>query len=93
MHFIALFFDLRLAGYEVVYVLYKMRFTMHNAVLTQLKRTLQTNWYFNYCKKAGHSKYNVKNDQIMRQKLQISQLLILKIVLHVTWNSPFTDAE
>jgi hypothetical protein len=29
----------------------------------------------------------------MRQKLQISNLLILEIVFHVTWNSASIDAE
>jgi hypothetical protein len=48
----------------------------------------------NYCKKKTYQfKHNVKDDQIIRQKLQISKMLKLEKVLHVTWNSAFIDAE
>jgi hypothetical protein len=38
-------------------------------------------------------KHSVEDDQIIRQKLQISNLLSLEIVLHITWYSAFIDAE
>jgi hypothetical protein len=44
-------------------------------------------------KKTYQFKHSVKDDQITRQKLQISILLILEIVLHVTWSSAIIDAE
>jgi hypothetical protein len=34
--------------------------------------------------KTYQFKHSVKDDQIIRQKLQISNLLILEIILHVT---------
>jgi hypothetical protein len=43
--------------------------------------------------KTYQFEHSVKDDQIIRQKLQISNLLILEIVLHVTRNSAFIDAE
>jgi hypothetical protein len=43
--------------------------------------------------KTYQFKRNVKGDQIICQKLQISNPLILEIVLHVTRNSAFIDAE
>jgi hypothetical protein len=48
----------------------------------------------NKCKKKTyHFKDSVKDDQITRQKLQISNLIVLEIVLHVTWNGASTDAK
>jgi hypothetical protein len=44
-------------------------------------------------KKTYQFKHSVEDDQITRQKLQISILLIFEIVLHATWSSAFTDAE
>ena len=38
-------------------------------------------------------KHSVKDDQIIRQKLQMSNLSILEIVLHVTWNDASVDAK
>jgi hypothetical protein len=35
----------------------------------------------------------VKDDQIIRQKLQISILLILEMVLHVIWYGASVDAK
>jgi hypothetical protein len=43
--------------------------------------------------KTYQLKHSVNDDQILRQKLQISNLLILELVLHVICNSTFTDAE
>jgi hypothetical protein len=37
-------------------------------------------------KKTYQFEHSVKDDQITRQKLQISILLALEIILHVTWN-------
>jgi hypothetical protein len=40
-------------------------------------------------------KLNTRNDQILRQKLQISHLLVLEIIRHNTQQStaPFIDAD
>jgi hypothetical protein len=45
------------------------------------------------CKKAYQFKHGVKDDQIIRQKLQISILLILEMVMHVIWNGASVDAQ
>jgi hypothetical protein len=44
-------------------------------------------------KKTYQFEHNVKDDQIIRQKLQISNLLLLKIVEHVIWNGASVDAK
>jgi hypothetical protein len=44
-------------------------------------------------KKTYQFKHSVKDDQIIRQKLQISILLILEMVLHVIWNGASVDAK
>jgi hypothetical protein len=36
--------------------------------------------------KEHQFKYSVNDDQIMRQKLQTSNLLILEMILHITWH-------
>jgi hypothetical protein len=43
--------------------------------------------------KTYQCKHSVKDNQIIRQKLQISILLILETVLHVTWSSAFINAK
>jgi hypothetical protein len=43
--------------------------------------------------KTYQFKHGVKDDQIIRQKLQIPILLILEMVLHVTWNGASFDAK
>jgi hypothetical protein len=43
--------------------------------------------------KSYKFKHSVKDDQIIRPKLQISILLILEMVLHVTWNGAYVDAN
>jgi hypothetical protein len=43
--------------------------------------------------KTYQFKHSVKYDQIIRQKLQISTLLILGMVLHVIWNGASVDAK
>jgi hypothetical protein len=43
--------------------------------------------------KAYQFKHTVMGDQITRQKLQMSILLLFELVLHVTWSSAFIDAE
>jgi hypothetical protein len=44
-------------------------------------------------KKTYQFKHSVKDDQIIRQKLQISILLILEMILHVIWNGASVDAK
>jgi hypothetical protein len=44
-------------------------------------------------KKAYQFKHSVKDDQIIRQKLQISNLLLVEKVFLVTWNSALIDAK
>jgi hypothetical protein len=44
-------------------------------------------------KKTYQIKHSVRDDQIIRQKLQISILLILEMVLHVIWNGVSVDAK
>jgi hypothetical protein len=44
-------------------------------------------------KKTYQFKHSVKDDQIIRQKLQISILLILEMILHVIWNGTSVDAK
>jgi hypothetical protein len=43
--------------------------------------------------KTYQFKHSVKDDQIIRQKLQISILLILEMVLHVIWYGASVDAK
>jgi hypothetical protein len=43
--------------------------------------------------KTYQFKHSVVDDQIKCQKLQISNLSMLEIVLHVTWNGAFIDTE
>jgi hypothetical protein len=43
--------------------------------------------------KTYQFKHSVKDDQIIRQKLQISILLILEMVLHVIWNGASVDSK
>jgi hypothetical protein len=43
--------------------------------------------------KTYQFKHSVKDDQIIRQKLQISILFILEMVLHVIWNDASIDAK
>jgi hypothetical protein len=50
-------------------------------------------WFHRRLNKTYQFKHSVKDDQITRQKLQISFLLILKMVLHVIWNGASVDAK
>jgi hypothetical protein len=43
--------------------------------------------------KTHQFKHSDNEDQIIRQKLQISILLILEMVLHVIWNGASIDAK
>jgi hypothetical protein len=43
--------------------------------------------------KTYQFKHSVKDDQIIRQKLQISIFLIFEMVLHVIWNGASVDAK
>jgi hypothetical protein len=43
--------------------------------------------------KAYQFKQSAEDDQMIRQKLQMSNFLIHEIVFHVSWNNAFIDAE